>query len=686
MSTEATAPPAPPADETFAYPQVQAILRSAAGDSQADYGGLGPFWELPLASLLEARLMGMPLVEPAASCCGKAESRPGRGARSALVKGLRGEAPFDGTQLVRLPWGGTAVPAADVDRIEAWIDEGCPGAAVASLDVGTDLVIPQDGRVEVKGLAGPTFAPTSDPGAYRYRNGELRQRLDIDSMSDEQLERLRCAFRETYKLNKWPLDIRSYNNVALIHQNHCQHGWERFLPWHRIYLYEFEQVLQDMCPDVAMPYWDFATDIYNPGSVYPPQGRIIPDAFKAYLTPASLKALKEAGIDSAKLEPLVGTLYTTQTEFFAAVKSALGVDALSESDRRHFIDALLESNALWYPLRYPAQYQDKKGQPISVNARFHYHFPSADDMAEIMSLRTFRDFGGGGLYDDSFGFMDQNPHNTLHIWTGGQNPEFVDPASAAPETDRNRAVSISGRKFHNREDLYSQPKFGDMLNNLTASYDPIFWPIHSNIDRLWWDWQQLNPHGLPADLDGVLTPWSYAIRDTLDMHRFGYEYVQASTVMPVGLTNPVGRFVSQPIPVPDVTRKGFRSAEIRLHRVPQLPRSCFIRVFLNTDDADASTPLSDPGYAGYAAIFGHGECIGGPGHCEIPDPQGRKFDRRPRSMNTPRNHRIDVTRCVRRLLAEGAQTLRISLVVIGASYEEDKELLRLDGVSLNFLD
>jgi tyrosinase len=32
------------------------------------------------------------------------------------------------------------------------------------------------------------------------------------------------------------------------------------------------------------------------------------------------------------------------------------------------------------------------------------------------------------------------------------------------------------------------------------------------------------------------------------------------------------------------------------------------------------------------------------------------------------------------------QTLQITLVVIGADYREDKELLKLEGVSLNFLD
>ena len=49
-----------------------------------------------------------------------------------------------------------------------------------------------------------------------------------------------------------------------------------------------------------------------------------------------------------------------------------------------------------------------------------------------MSLRTFRDFGGGSLYNDAFGFLDQNPHNTMHIWTGGMNPDYQAPP--APST------------------------------------------------------------------------------------------------------------------------------------------------------------------------------------------------------------------------------------------------------------
>ncbi|HET7463455.1 MAG TPA: hypothetical protein VFJ82_19540, partial [Longimicrobium sp.] len=101
-------------------------------------------------------------------------------------------------------------------------------------------------------------------------------------------------------------------------------------------------------------------------------------------------------------------------------------------------------------------------------------------------------------------------------------------------------------------------------------------------------------------------------------------------------------------------------------------------------DANAATPIDHPNYAGYLAIFGHGECIGGPGHCAVPE-RGR-WDLRPRSHDTPRNHRVNVTRAARRLIDAGAGSLQVTLVTVGVDYCEDADLLRLEGVSLNFLD
>jgi tyrosinase len=438
-----------------------------------------------------------------------------------------------------------------------------------------------------------------------------------------------------------------------------------------------------------MPYWDWTMPQYKPE--HPDKGWVIPMALQAYLTKESLEFLKRHEIPVKKLTKLVDKRFPSLARFFSAVGKLIGEQYTEGQYRNRFIDALLDANALWYPLRYPGEFQDDSGGSSTINRVIHYHYPSADDIEQILSLRTFRDFGGGSLYNDSFGFIDQNPHNTIHIWTGGMNPykpkKTPQEKSVVPQPEfRNKAVQVSGRKFHKREDLYMQPPFGDMFSNLTASYDPIFWPVHANVDRLWWEWQQRHPDSAPADLDAVLTPWSYTTRDTLDMSRFGYEYVKSTCIIPVGYEAPVGRFVSKRIPVNENVRRSFGEVEVRLHRVPQLPRSCFIRVFLNLPGADATTPIDHKNYAGYLAVFGHGSCFGGPGHCDTPPLRRREYDLRPRHHNTPRNHRVNVTKCAKRLFERGATSLQITLVVIGVDYREDSDLLRLEGVSLNFLD
>ena len=683
------------------HSQVKAILDAAAGDSKSDYGGIGRFWDLDLKDFKDARVYGVRMIAPEPEpCCCAGESRS---AESGLIQGLRGETPFDGNRFPPLPWGGKRVAEPDIAFIADWIDDGCPGDDNPS----TALEIKTRDMRRLK-LADVAEFEAFAAGAkrYAYREGELRQRANLDCLTEPQIDELRRAFRTIYDINRKVEDRRNYNNQALIHQNHCQHGWERFLPWHRAYLYEFEQNLQDFVPDIMLPYWDWTMPQYRPDD--PTQGCIIPPSYKAFLTEewadwlaGALPKLTRKQADGFRALGKEATLFVSQHAFFCHVINTIGYTDFTPDpknpNRRLMIDALLASNALWYPLRYPADYGGK-----TINQAIHYHYPTADDMAQIMRLNNFRDFGGGSVYDAAFGFLDQNPHNTMHIWTGAFNPDvdangnvlkaYACGASAAavahvdiaPE-HRNLAAVVANRAFHHREDLYSQPPVGDMLSNLTASYDPVFWPIHVNIDRVWWEWQKQNPNGQPADLDAVLSPWSYTVRDMLDVSRFGYEYVRCSFFMPVGMEAPIWRFVSKPMKI-SPRAKNFRKAEIRLHWVPQLMRSCFVRAFLNQPGANASTPVRDnPHFAGYLAIFGHGECYGGPGHCDLPPPRARAYDQRPRSHNTPRNHRMDVTDAARRLL-EKSDELQITLLVIGADYREERDLLRLEGVSLNLLD
>jgi len=689
---------------TKLFEQVQTILDTAAGSKKSDYGGAGRFWA-DLDTLKEARVYGVRMIAPEekASCC----DDESRSARSGLIRGLRGLAPFDGNRFPPFMWGGTRVAEADIAFIADWIDDGLPADdRVLPIDAASSSVSP----AQVIDLA--EFA-VSDTGSrrYAYREGEPRQRQNLDCLSEPEVDRLRDAFRQIYDLDDREQDRRNYNNQALIHQNHCQHGWERFLPWHRAYLYEFEQNLQDFQKDITVPYWDWTMPQYRP--YHPDKGWIIPRAFKAFLRPEAVEKLlvelnpkptpAQAKALRAMAEPRI--YFVSQHKFFCYVITEVGYKDVTPApdnlNRQAFIRALLDSNSLWYPLRYPAEYPNDE----TINENIQYHYPTPEDIEQILSLNNFRDFGGGNVYDASFGFIDQNPHNTMHIWTGGKNPDAMaakakppvyackQSAAASPTLlrgqaaaeNRNLAVTAKDRKFHSKSDMYSQPPLGDMFSNLTASYDPVFWPVHVNVDRLWWEWQSRNPTSLPYDLDSVLSPWSYTIRDMLDISRFGYEYVRCSYFIPVGYEAPVGRLVSKPIKVNERAKK-FRKAEIRMHWVPQLVRSCFVRAFINQPGANAGTDIRDnPHYAGYLAIFGHGECYGGPGHCDLPPVRARPYDERPRSHNTPRNHRLDVTKAVQRAL-EKTDELQITLLVIGVDYREDSDLLRLEGVSLNLLD
>src|SRR6185369_16093038 len=304
---------------------------------------------------------------------------------SGLIQGLRGQPPFDGSRFPRLPWGGQPVADDDIRFISEWIDDGLPPAdgEIASFTAEGEMSATTIEMVETTEAA-VTHAAVTSGDEYAYEHGEVRQRMNLDCLSEVQIDKLRFAFHELYALNKWPEDRRSYNNMALIHQNHCQHGWERFLPWHRIYLYEFEQALQDRCPDVSLPYWDWIMPQYCPR--HPEKGWMIPRSYQAFLTPKSLLSLRNAeppltlAQTNILRENMVGKLYVRLSEFFAEVSSLLGAPYAEGRYRDRFIDALLDANPLWYPLRYPAQYTNSQGQPGTINQVIHYHYPKPEDI------------------------------------------------------------------------------------------------------------------------------------------------------------------------------------------------------------------------------------------------------------------------------------------------------------------
>jgi tyrosinase len=83
-----------------------------------------------------------------------------------------------------------------------------------------------------------------------------------DQSQYEEKERFLSAIRTL-------ISIRAYGNhvlhhlrhtTYLIHSNNGQLGTLRFLPWHRIYLFELEEMLQSFEQGITIPYWNWEKD------------------------------------------------------------------------------------------------------------------------------------------------------------------------------------------------------------------------------------------------------------------------------------------------------------------------------------------------------------------------------------------------------------------------------------------
>jgi Common central domain of tyrosinase len=104
-------------------------------------------------------------------------------------------------------------------------------------------------------------------------------RRDIDTLSEAELSDYIHALEVLRKRSaEDPDDVTGYDFQAALHNDSlvgpCEHGNDRFFPWHRAHLHYFELLLQAADPprttNVTIPYWDW---------IHPQDGRKFPAAF-----------------------------------------------------------------------------------------------------------------------------------------------------------------------------------------------------------------------------------------------------------------------------------------------------------------------------------------------------------------------------------------------------------------------
>ena len=102
--------------------------------------------------------------------------------------------------------------------------------------------------------------------ADQIRNRPVRRSIGILPPNDPIIQVYKAAITAMRALPA--ADRRSWNQQALIHQNQCPHGNWFFLPWHRAYLLNFEQICRKLGggdAQWALPYWNWTTHPQIPG-------------------------------------------------------------------------------------------------------------------------------------------------------------------------------------------------------------------------------------------------------------------------------------------------------------------------------------------------------------------------------------------------------------------------------------
>lgn len=135
------------------------------------------------------------------------------------------------------------------------------------------------------------------------------------------------------------------------------------------------------------------------------------------------------------------------------------------------------------------------------------------------------------------------------------------------------------------------------------------------------------------------------------------------------------RFVSEPIELP---ASAFDRADLVFYGVEHRGDSYTARVFLDRPEAAPEVaPDRSAGYAGMFVVFGHGGCVGDPGHCDVPaerDP----FDTRPPHGLTPQTKLVEVTDALG-AAGSGQVVVTVLAVVPGG---ELADVMRFSGLRL----
>ncbi|RYP43572.1 hypothetical protein DL768_009849 [Monosporascus sp. mg162] len=268
---------------------------------------------------------------------------------------------------------------------------------------------------------------------------------------------------------------------------YCNHGNVLFPVWHRAYLLELEKALQSIkgCGDVTLPYWNETdSETENTGlpkvflqKTFKLDGEEIRNPLYSYKFQAGVYDNLSPNPDHDYTKP---PGYETVRYPFSGLVGPKDADATKVHNQQYqdlpedIVNGYLNDNVKAW-LGFSVQTSD--GHTIYTGNRVKYRkcldAPNYTVFSNTTSAMQWNEdnFGVKGFKEE--GAPDaapeavvslESPHNALHLAIGG--------------------FEMPGLTFNSIANAN-----GDMGENDTAAFDPLFYFHHCFIDKVFWDWQ-----------------------------------------------------------------------------------------------------------------------------------------------------------------------------------------------------
>ncbi len=310
------------------------------------------------------------------------------------------------------------------------------------------------------------------PSSILPQNLQIRKNV-VNLTSEEKtafvnaLKTLKTTFPEGSKISLYDqfvlqhvltMGFRRSLGASGLSEGNPAHSQPAFLPWHRQFLWEFEQELQKIDPSVTIPYWDW-TD------------------------PQALTVILD--------ENFLGPNGTGKTIEIPGYGTFTGGPVTSGA----LADWTLNENIHFDPINMTSL-GTKLIRFVALPPCETYPIPKAE-VEQLMSFNNYEVFNAiieGALVLKQGKYV---PGWALHAYAhsiiGGSLVDEIRPPDRVPH----------------------QTKILGTMDSIPSSpYDPIFWLNHSNVDRLWAEWQD-NGHTGKQFYPSAKMPFGHNLNDPM---------------------------------------------------------------------------------------------------------------------------------------------------------------------------